>query len=66
MRIGKKKLTMASAVMFGLACTFGLSGTLSAQDEADSSSECINCHTDLKAMDEYGAAAASASAGIAG
>ena len=66
MRIGKKKLIMASAAMLGLVCTFGMTGTLSAQDEANSSSECIACHTDLEAMDEFGAAAASSSAGIAG
>jgi len=66
MRIGKKKLTVASAAMLGLACTFGLSGMLSAQEEANSSSECIKCHTDLERMDEFGAAAASSSAGIAG
>ena len=64
MRIAKKKLTMARVTMLGLVCTFGLAGTLLAQDEE--SSECIACHTDLEAMDEYGAAAASSSAGIAG
>jgi len=66
MTIGKKKLTLASAALLGLACTFGVAGTVSAQEEAGSSSECIKCHTDLERMDAFGAAAASSSAGIAG
>jgi len=66
MIIGKKKLTLTSAALLGLACTFGIAGTVSAQDDAGSSSECIKCHTDLDQMDAFGAAAASSSAGIAG
>ena len=65
MTSGKKKLTLSSAALFGLACTFGLTGTIAAQ-EADSSSECVKCHTDLDQMDAFGAVAASSSAGIAG
>lgn len=64
--MGKKRLTVASATMLGLACTFGVAGTLAAEEEANPSSACIRCHTDLGKMDEFGAAAASASAGIAG
>ena len=66
MSIGKKKLTVASAALLGLTCTLGMTGWLAAQEEADSSSECINCHTDLEQMDVFGAASASSSAGIAG
>lgn len=66
MRIVKKRLTVASAAMLGLAFTFGFAGLSTAQEEANSSSECIKCHTDLERMDEFGAAAASSSAGIAG
>lgn len=61
----KKKFTLTSAALLGLACTFGLAGTIAAQ-EAGSSSECIKCHTDLAQMDAFGALAASSSAGIAG
>lgn len=61
----KRKRFMITAAFLGLACTFGLAKTLSAEDTA-SSSECINCHTDLDRMDEYGAAAAGGEAGIAG
>ncbi len=65
MTIGKKKLTLTSAALLGLACTFGVAGTVHAQ-EADPSSECIKCHTDLEKMDAFGAAAANSAAGIAG
>lgn len=66
MTIGKKRLTLTSAALFGLACTFGMVGTAAAQGQAASSSECIKCHTDLDQMDAFGAAAADSSAGIAG
>ena len=66
MKIGRKKLTVASTVLFGLSCTFGAAGWLAAQEETDASSECIACHTDLEQMDVFGAASASSSAGIAG
>jgi hypothetical protein len=65
MTIGKKKLTLPSVALLGLACTFGFAEMVSAE-EAVSSSECIKCHTDLEQMDAFGAAAASSSAGIAG
>lgn len=61
----KRKRFMITAALLGLACTFGMARTLSAEDEA-SSSACINCHTDFDRMDEYGAAAAGGGAGIAG
>ncbi len=53
-----------------LALVLGLfaSGLLRAQEkEAESdSSACVNCHTDLEEMDEYGAKAASSAAAVAG
>lgn len=61
----ERKRFMVAAAFLSLACTFGLAGTVPAEDEA-SSSECISCHTDLERMDEYGAAAAGGEAGIAG
>ena len=66
MRIGKRKLIVASAALLGMACTFGPAGLASAKEGTDSSSECIKCHTDLEKMDAFGAAAASSAAGIAG
>jgi hypothetical protein len=60
-----RKRSVITAALLGLACTFGVAGMLSAEDEA-SSSECINCHTDLERMDEYGAVAAGGGAAIAG
>ena len=61
----KSKRITITAALLGLACTFGLAGTLAAEEEA-SSSACINCHTDLDRMDEYGAAKAGGGAAIAG
>jgi len=66
MTIGQKRLTLTSAALLGLACTFGVAGTVYAQADAGTSSECIRCHTDLEQMDAFGAAAASSAAGIAG
>ena len=62
-----KKRFVVTAALLGLACTVGAVSvrTLFAEDE-NSSSECINCHTDLDRMDEYGAAASNGGAGIAG
>ena len=37
-----------------------------ATGETDSSSACINCHTDLEEMDSYGAEAAGGGGAIAG
>ncbi len=37
-----------------------------AEDQGGDSSACINCHTDLEEMDEYGAQAASSAAAVAG
>ncbi len=61
----KKRLKMMTATLLGFACTIGVGGVLSADDMA-SSTECINCHTNLEEMDRYGAAAAGGAAGIAG
>jgi hypothetical protein len=61
----KGKRLMITAALLGVACTLGLARTLLAETEI-SSQECINCHTDLDRMDEYGAAASGGSAGIAG
>ncbi|MEJ2032207.1 MAG: hypothetical protein P8Y63_04030 [Deltaproteobacteria bacterium] len=58
-----KKSFMIAAGLFGLACTFG---TATAIADTASSSACINCHTDLGRMDEYGAKAAGGAAAIAG
>ncbi|BCO10573.1 hypothetical protein GF1_29490 [Desulfolithobacter dissulfuricans] len=57
--------TLIAATCLGLVFVLGRVTTLSAQ-EADSSSACINCHTDLEEMDSYGAASASGGAAIAG
>ena len=59
------KRFVVTAALLGLASTFGAAGMLAAEDES-SSSQCINCHTDLDRMDEYGAASSGESAGIAG
>ena len=60
----RTKLTLATTLL-GFACTFGTAGHLAAQ-EADSSSACINCHTDFEQMDSYGASGAGGAAAIAG
>ncbi|HFQ89282.1 MAG TPA: hypothetical protein ENK27_04310 [Desulfobulbus sp.] len=56
---------LIATTFLGLVLAFGTVGSYAAQ-EAGSSSACINCHTDLEAMDEYGAASASGGAAIAG
>lgn len=48
-----------------LGLAFAAVGSLAAE-ELDSSSACIECHTDLEEMDSYGAASASGGAAIAG
>ena len=63
-RMRRKRLVIP-AVLVGVACSFGTAALLSAEDES-SSSECINCHTDLDRMDEYGASASGGGAAIAG
>jgi len=62
----KRRGLVVTVALVGLACTFGTTGVLFAQEEIASSSECIRCHTDLEKMDKYGAAKAGGSAGIAG
>lgn len=59
-----KRLIITTALV-GLACTFGIAGSLYAQEES-SSSACINCHTNLQKMDEYGRKASAHAAAIAG
>jgi len=61
----KRKRLMITATFLGLVCSLSIAGTLSAEDDS-SSSACINCHTDLDRMDEFGAAASGGEAGIAG
>jgi len=61
----KKERFLITATFLGLACSLSFAGTLSAEDDSPSSA-CINCHTDLDRMDEYGAAASAGGAGIAG
>ncbi|MEJ2697078.1 MAG: hypothetical protein P8013_10565 [Candidatus Sulfobium sp.] len=61
----RTRFTLAVISFLGIACAFGLGGTLFAA-EAPASSECIKCHTDLKKMDRYGAASAGGGAAIAG
>lgn len=61
----KKKLALTAITLMGIAVTFG-TGISDAVEEENSSSACINCHTDLEEMDSYGAAAASGGAAIAG
>lgn len=66
MRMNKKnKLALLAASLLGFVCIMSPGGNLNAQ-EATSSSACIKCHTDLEAMDRYGAASASSAAAIAG
>jgi len=60
----RKRLTITASLL-AIACMFGLAGKLLAENLA-SSQQCINCHTDLDRMDEYGAAASGGSAAIAG
>jgi hypothetical protein len=63
---GRTGLTLAVVTFLGIACAFGLGGTLFAAEGPQSSSECIKCHTDLKKMDSYGAASAGGAAAVAG
>ncbi len=50
-------LTVAVALLMSASAT---------ADDISDSSECVACHTDLEEMDDYGAAAASAAAAVAG
>ncbi len=59
------RMFAVTAALLGLAILFGFGATLAAA-ETETSSACINCHTDLDRMDKYGAAAASGGASIAG
>ncbi|MEJ2685386.1 MAG: hypothetical protein P8Z71_13450 [Candidatus Sulfobium sp.] len=62
----RTKFTLAVITFLSVAFTFGLGGTVFAAEGTASSSECIKCHTDLKKMDQYGAASAAGAAAIAG
>ncbi len=62
----KRRLALTGTALVGFMCAFGIAGTASAAQDADPSSACIRCHTDLEEMDSYGAAAASGAAAIAG
>ncbi len=53
------------AIILFVVYLFSPLGNAAAQ-EANSSSACIKCHTDFKAMDRYGAKAAAGAAAIAG
>jgi hypothetical protein len=53
------------AVIIGLVCVFNQPLTVRAADTG-SSSACIKCHTDFKALDDYGAKATEGGAAIAG
>ncbi len=53
------------AIILCVVYLFSPLGNVAAQ-ESDSSSACIKCHTDFKAMDRYGAKAAAGAAAIAG
>ncbi len=61
----KTSLVFFVLLSFCLLSTGGLRAEEQSAESVDSS-ECINCHTDLEEMDEYGAQAASASAAVAG
>ena len=56
---------LIAGALIGLCFTVG-QGSMLAAEEADSSSACINCHTDLEEMDSYGADAAGGGGAIAG
>jgi hypothetical protein len=62
----RKRLILAAITFLGVAIAFGMGNSLFAEEPADSSSECIKCHTDLEKMDQYGAAEAGKAAAIAG
>ncbi len=62
----KNKLALLAASLLGFACIMSPGGQLHAQEATSTSSACIKCHTDLEAMDRYGAASASSAAAIAG
>jgi hypothetical protein len=60
----KKHGFLIAGAFLGLCFTAVPVGALAG--EADSSSACINCHTDLEEMDSYGADAAGGGGAIAG
>jgi len=62
-RIGKSFLCLVTIGVIGM---FASSSAIGATEGESSSSACIACHTDLEAMDNYGAASAKDGAGIAG
>jgi hypothetical protein len=62
----RTRLVFAAALFLGIAIVLAMGSSLFAEEPADSSSECIKCHTDLEKMDRYGAASAGKAAAIAG
>ncbi len=62
---GKTQGVLIATTCLAIVLALGTAGHLAAR-EADSSSACVNCHTDLEEMDSFGAASASGSAAIAG
>ncbi len=62
----KKGETYLGVMIFGLLAFLAVVPAASSLAETSDSSACIDCHTDLDAMDSYSAAAAKGGAGIAG
>ncbi len=63
--MNKKTRGFLIAGALGL-CLAAVPAGSQAAEEANSSSACINCHTDLDEMDSYGAEAAGGGGAIAG
>lgn len=64
--IPKHRTTLLIAVSLMALVLCPCAGKTSRAEEQGESTECINCHTDLEEMDEYGAQAASSAAAVAG
>jgi len=62
----KKRKSFLCIITIGLLGLFVLPLTGNAANENSNSAACIACHTDLEAMDSFGADAAKGGAGIAG
>lgn len=61
----KTRGILFATTFVGLSFAVGSVGNVAAA-EADPSSACISCHTDLDEMDSYGAASSTGGAAIAG
>jgi hypothetical protein len=66
LNMNKKTQGILIAGAFLGLCFIAAPMSAPAAEEADSSSACINCHTDLEEMDSYGAEAAGGGGAIAG